>query len=332
MVIHPRVTVIVPCFNGAAWVATAVRSVLAQDFGDFELLLADDASVDDSIAVAREAAGGDSRLRILVAEHNRGMTANWNAALAEAHGEFVCKLDCDDAWRPGTLRALLAAFEARPGLTAAFCRTLQCDAELEPSGAYRGDLAFLRRGLDPAKDAVRAAEEWYEWCFDDIQLWHSNAFMIRRELLADRLGGWDERFGCASDTDLILRVLELGGEVAHVAHVGVWYRSTPGSVSDTGRRQGWVMVEGLLACALSLQRSAARRRLSRHLRLQMRRYRASLHEQLRDGGYASPARLAAGHASLVQDLDRMQATERVRWWLRCRLSSAWSMMRVGAAP
>ena len=98
----PRVSVIVPCFNGARWVANAVRSVLAQDTGDLELVMADDASSDGSAAVARQSAQGDPRFRIVSAEHNRGMTANWNAALRQARGEFVCKLDCDDSWRPGT--------------------------------------------------------------------------------------------------------------------------------------------------------------------------------------------------------------------------------------
>lgn len=327
MSITPRVSVVVPCFNGAPWVETAVRSVLAQEVSELELLLADDASTDDSIFVARQSAAGDPRFRVLTADQNRGMTANWNAALAETRGQFVCKLDCDDAWRPGTLRALLGAYDSRPGLTAAFCRTLQCDAEMEPVGAYRGDLAFLRRESNPAQDSVRSTQQWYEWCFDDIQLWHSNAFMLRRETLVDRLHGWDARFGCASDTDLILRVLELGGEVAHLAHLGVWYRATTGSVSDSGRRQGWVSVEGLLASALSLQRTAARRPLSRHLSLQRRRCRAALLEQTRDHTYRPPERLVPGHRSLISDLDPLPALERTLWRARCQLSAAVRSLR-----
>lgn len=315
-------SVIVPCFNGAPWVATAVRSVLAQDVRELELLLADDASTDESISVARQSAQGDPRFRILAAEHNLGMTANWNAALSQARGEFVCKLDCDDSWRPGTLRALLSAYESNPRLTAAFCRTIQCNAHLEPVAAYRGDLAFLCRGSDPAQDVVRSAERWYEWSFEDIQLWHSNAFMLRREILVDRLGGWDERFGCASDTDLILRVLELGGEVAHLAHVGVWYRATPGSVSVSGRRQGWVSIEGLLANALSLQRTAAQRPLSKALSLQRRRCRAALLERLRTDSYNPPERLLPGHRSLSDELNPMPAVQQWLWRARCWLTAA----------
>lgn len=318
----PRVSVLMPCFNGAPWVATAVRSVLSQDVDDLELLLADDSSCDDSIAVAQAAAAGDRRFRVLRAERNRGMTANWNAALADARGEFVCKLDCDDAWQPGTLSAFLDAFEAQADLSAAFCRTLQCDAALDAVGAYLGDRAFMRRGLDPAHDLVLPAESWYEWCFDDIQIWHSNAFMLRRGTLLDSLGGWDARYGCASDTDLILRILELGGAVAHCGHVGVRYRATPGSVSDNGRRQGWVSMEGMLACSSSLQRTAARRALSPHLALQRRRYRVALQDRL-DAGYAPPDRVAAGHAALIDGLSPLSPFERWSWRLRCALSARW---------
>lgn len=316
----PKVSVIVPCYNGASWLATAVQSVLSQEYSCFELLLTDDASTDDSLEIANGAAVRDSRVTILSSEQNQGMTRNWNVGLSAAKGDFVCKLDCDDAWEPGTLGALVGAFERRPDLTAAFCRTTQCDAHLNPTGFYLGDQAFFCRGLDPNQDLIRPAAEWYEWCFDDIQLWHSNAFMIRRSTLSDTLGGWDQRFGCASDTDLILRILELGGEVAHLGHIGVRYRSTSGSVSATGRQQGWVSVEGHLACALSLQRTAERRKLSGHLELQRSRYLAALHTCAHDAGYHSPERLASGHQELFASVIPISLRRRLVWQTRCWLS------------
>lgn len=317
---NPKVSVIVPCYNGASWLATAVKSVLSQDLSEVELLLTDDASTDDSLCVANQAAALDSRVVVLASDRNRGMTTNWNIGLAAARGDFVCKLDCDDAFEPGTLGALHKAYEQRPELTAVFCRTTQCGADLESISPYLGDDAFVSREVDPNQDLIRQADEWYEWCFDDIQLWHSNAFMIRRSTLGDNLGGWDERFGCASDTDLILRVLELGGEVAHLGHIGVRYRATSGSVSATGRRQGWVSVEGQLACAHSLQRTAGRRRLSRHLDLQRSRYLAALRECMRGDRYHPPERLASGHQELFASLIPISLRRRLAWQTRCWLS------------
>jgi GT2 family glycosyltransferase len=317
------VSVLVPCFNGARYLDESLTSVLAQADCSFEVIVSDDASTDDSLAIARGYAARDARFRVLAAQHNRGMTANWNAALAAARGNYVCKLDCDDAFRPGTLACLRAAFVASPGLTAAFCRTLRCDDQLEPLGSYLGDQALIRAGLDPLRVHTHPAGFWYERCFDDIQIWHSNAFMLPRQTLVNRLGGWDARFSCVSDTDLILRVLELGGDVAHVPHVGVWYRTTVGGVSDSGRRLGWVSIEGWLACALSLERTAAVVRLSRHLRLQHQRIRANLadsvaREQSESEGY--PPRVRDSIVALRRELSAPKAVSQGMYRLRVNAS------------
>jgi hypothetical protein len=127
-----------------------------------------------------------------------------------------------------------------------------------------------------------------------------------------------------------LRLLELGGDVAHLGHVGVLYRLTPDSVSATGRRQGWVSVEGRLACALSAQRTLARGPLSPHLALQRRRYRVALHEFTSGGEYSPPARVAIGHQSLLRELQAVSLGERMSWRVRCWVSGLFRNLRGGA--
>lgn len=109
-----RVSVISIFFNEAAHIREALDSVLAQDFADFELLLVDDGSTDESSAIASEyAAHHPGRIRYL--EHaghaNRGMSASRNLGLAAAQGEFVAFLDADDRWRPYKLREQVALLE-----------------------------------------------------------------------------------------------------------------------------------------------------------------------------------------------------------------------------
>lgn len=319
----PEVSVLVPCFNGARYLDESLSSVLAQNDCSFEVIVSDDASTDDSLAIAHGYAERDARVRVLAAPQNQGMTANWNAALAAARGNFVCKLDCDDAFRPGTLATLRTAFDVTPSLMAAFCRTLQCSEALEPLGSYLGDQAFLRAGRDPLAAHRLPAQTWYEDCFNDIQIWHSNAFMLPRQVLVNTLGGWDSRFSCVSDTDLILRILELKGDVAHLPHVGVWYRTTAGGVSAVGRRLGWVSIEGWLAYALSLQRSAVCRRLSRHLRLQQQRIRENLadsfaRERLESCAY--PARVRDNIVALRGQLSKPKAIPLGMYRLRGKAS------------
>lgn len=319
------VSVLVPCYNGASYLGACLDSVVSQSGIDLEVIVADDGSTDASVDIAQGYASLDPRVKVLAATANQGMTENWNSALRAATGEFVAKLDCDDVWRPGTLRALVGAFEARPDLTASFCRTLQCDDKLEPVASYRGDRALLRAGIDPLVDASLPAASWYELCFDDVQLWHSNAFLVRRSLMQETLQGWNSHYSCASDTDLILRILEQGGDVTHLAHPGVWYRATPGSVSDTGRKQGWVALEGRIVSALSLQRSSKISSLSRHLRLQQRRMLSLIEEfqkqQSLKGNGAFPQAVATKLEPLLLSIDRMSNWELSRYRLRTTVSS-----------
>lgn len=250
--IAPRVSVLVPAWNDGSYIDAALRSLAAQTWRDFEVVVADDGSTDDTPQVAAAWAARDSRFRVLRSDTNRGMTENWNAALRAARGELVTKLDADDAAAPDFLAALLPELDD-PTVAAAFCRTVECDEELRPVAAWDGERAFVRHGLDPGHRIVREGREWLAMSFDDQQLWHSNAFVMRRQdLLA--LGGWDERWSCAADTDLILRVLEGDRVVVHVPVVGISYRRRARSVSGRAAAEGWKEIEGVLVALGSLSR------------------------------------------------------------------------------
>ena len=249
----PLISVLVPVYNDGAFLDGTLASIAAQSCGDFEVVISDDGSTDDSPAVAGRWQARDPRFRYYRNPANLGMTRNWNRALFRAAGEFVVKLDGDDQMRPRCLELLLGEFQRAQDLYVAYCRTLECDEELEPVRSYLGENALILNRMKPLRHHLRSGHEWYGLCFDDYQLWHSNAQMHRREeLLA--LGGWDDTWGCASDTDLILRVLEQNRPVAHAPYPGIWYRLRAGSVSDRFRKNRWLIWEGILIHLLSLSR------------------------------------------------------------------------------
>ena len=102
----PAVTCVLIFLDGAHFIDEAIRSVVAQgDDVDWELILVDDGSTDESTAIARRWAAADPRIRYL--EHdghaNRGMSASRNAGVAAARGELIGFLDCDDVWLPSAL-------------------------------------------------------------------------------------------------------------------------------------------------------------------------------------------------------------------------------------
>src|SRR5215204_696893 len=101
------VSVIMPAYNAGRYIAESVRSVQAQTFGGWELVVVDDGSADDTGEVVRRFAAADARVRY-VRRPNGGQAAARNTGLAEARAPFVAFLDADDLWLPEKLEAQLA--------------------------------------------------------------------------------------------------------------------------------------------------------------------------------------------------------------------------------
>lgn len=99
----PLVSIVTPAYNAAEFIAETARSVLAQTYENWEWLVADDGSTDDTAKIT--AGFNDSRIRVLRREHVGLPAVGRNAALAEARGEYVAFLDADDAWLPDKLAA-----------------------------------------------------------------------------------------------------------------------------------------------------------------------------------------------------------------------------------
>src|SRR5260221_13463342 len=103
----PKVTIIMPTFNRAWIIERAIRSVLAQTFNDFELLVVDDGSTDDTQEKLQKIQAQDPRIKIIKLETNQGAPAARNAAIAQAQGEIIAYLDSDNVWYPTNLEVML---------------------------------------------------------------------------------------------------------------------------------------------------------------------------------------------------------------------------------
>jgi teichuronic acid biosynthesis glycosyltransferase TuaG len=104
----PTVSVITPAYNAAGVVGQAIGSVQSQTFPDWEMLVVDDCSTDDTVSVTRNFAGTDGRVRLLHQPVNAGPANARNAALKAARGRYVAFLDSDDLWLPRKLELQLA--------------------------------------------------------------------------------------------------------------------------------------------------------------------------------------------------------------------------------
>ena len=106
---HPLVSICIPTYNGAEYLPRCIDSVLAQSFDNFEVVIVDDFSTDDTLAIARRYAAVDARIRVTQNEQNLGLVPNWNKCVAVAKGEWIKFVFQDDTVYPDCLAEMLKA-------------------------------------------------------------------------------------------------------------------------------------------------------------------------------------------------------------------------------
>jgi hypothetical protein len=145
----PAVSVVMTAYNRAGLIAASIESVLAQTFTDFELVVVDDRSTDDTVAVVQRYAG-DPRVRLVVNDTNLGDYPNRNHAATLARGEFLKYHDSDDLMYPHCLEVMVAGLRSAPGASFALTSSrgwfgAPCPMLLTPRLAYQRE--YLGSGL-----------------------------------------------------------------------------------------------------------------------------------------------------------------------------------------
>jgi len=148
----PLVTIGLPCFNGANHLQEALDALIAQDYDNLEILVADNASTDGSLDIARAAAAADHRVTLLESAENHGAAWNYNRLVEKASGDYFKWAAHDDICRSDYISACVEALEANPDAVLAYPRTLIIDGEGEVTSSYDE-----RMPLDFAGDIKRGA-------------------------------------------------------------------------------------------------------------------------------------------------------------------------------
>jgi glycosyltransferase involved in cell wall biosynthesis len=179
----PTVSVIIPTYNRAWTLKRAIDSVLVQDFQDFELIVVDDGSNDNTSEILRSY----SQICV-VRQDRRGVSAARNAGIARTKGNLVTFLDSDDLWLPKKLSAQVEFFNAHPG--ALICQTEE---------------TWIRNGkhVNPKKRHKKSSGMIFERCLE-LCVVSPSAVMMRR-CLFDKIGTFDETLPVCEDYDLWLR-------------------------------------------------------------------------------------------------------------------------------
>lgn len=198
----PRVSVCIPAYQGAATIRAAIDSVLAQRFGDFELLVVDDRSPDGTADIARSFR--DPRVRVLQNERNLGAEGNWNRCLDESRGHYFKLLPHDDVLHADCLLRQVRAFEADPAgeLTVVF----SARDVLDPAGRV-----IARRGYPGAREGRLAAARVVGACIRrGTNLIGEPGAVLMRTAQARRAGRFDAANPYVIDLDYWCRLLAFG--------------------------------------------------------------------------------------------------------------------------
>lgn len=184
---RPAVSVIMPCYNSAAFIEQGVRSVLAQTFPDFELIVVNDGSNDGSLDVLSTIR--NPRLRVIT-QPNLGVQAARNRGIRAASGEFIAFLDADDRWHKQFIENMLGAMRACPDAGLAYCGWQ--------------NVGLPGRRAEPFIPPDYEGFEKVEKLLWDCR-WPIHAVVVKRELV-EAAGCFDEAFRTSEDYWLWLRI------------------------------------------------------------------------------------------------------------------------------
>ena len=207
----PRVSVVIPTYNRVDVLPRAISSVLDQTMEDFELIVVDDGSTDDTQSYIGSI--DDSRIRSIAHGTNQGANAARNTGIDAANGSYVAFLDSDDEWKPTKLERQLELLDERSDEWIA----AYCDAELHVGGAT-GRVEMIGARLLARTASARRVEGGEELMgeilADNVQPGAGSTLVVRTEI-ARRVGGFDESLNRFQDPEFVLRILE-EGKVAYV--------------------------------------------------------------------------------------------------------------------
>lgn len=242
----PKVSVIIPAYNTAPFIAETLNSVFGQTFQDFEVIIINDGSPDTAeLEVALKPYM--SRIRY-IKQKNRGLPGARNAGIRIARGELLAFVDSDDLWMPDYLAAQVEFLNNHPHVYASIS-----DAVLFGSGdevVWR----MLKEGSGP----LLGFEEMLKRQGGQLP----SAMLVRRQRVLD-IGLFDERIRIGEDIEFCVRLCFPEGAIGYLGRVLVKYRQRPGSLTEDPRRRKWVVaeIESLRRLGENLDLSGPQRKL-----------------------------------------------------------------------
>ena len=214
----PLVSVIVPMYNAAPFIGEALESIIASSYRPLEVVVVNDGSTDNSLAVALAFASKHQEVKV-ISQANAGVSAARNHAIREAQGEWILPVDADDKISVDFIAHAIA--RAEDNVRVIGCRAMMFGAKNEEWRLPAYSPALLaRKNMIPVSSLFRKTD----W---------------------QRVGGFCEEDIYREDWDFWLSIMELGGEYLRLDEIGLYYRVTEGSRRHRAKAQKKVIVDAI---------------------------------------------------------------------------------------
>ena len=241
--ISPKVSVVVPNYNHARFLQRRIDSILGQTFQDFELILLDDCSTDDSQSILSKYAD-DPRVRVEFNAANSGSTfKQWNKGVRLARGEYIWLAESDDYADERLLARLVNLLEAEPEVTFAYCRSWRISEDDQQHGFADSYLDYLDSHRWSADFCADGREECRNYFIILNPIPNASAVVFRK-VIYESVGGADESLRQCGDWKL-WAAMALAGKIAYKGEALNYYRSHDGSVRSKNRQTALDVAEAL---------------------------------------------------------------------------------------
>ena len=235
------VSIIIPAYNSAAYLAEALQSLRAQSERDLDIIVVDHESTDDTLHIAQAQAAQDARIRVFT-KSNAGTPADArNHGMRMARGEFITFLDADDLNHPEKIACQLQALQAHPELDLVFCDVVQftTDPHAPDNAHYLRDRDFLNAAaaylIKLPDDLYRCTDSFYRYMSTRTTCLSTQGVFMRREILQQEAVWFPEHLVIGEDIDLWFR-LARRAKIGYIHRGLAYYRHHATNITNDSER------------------------------------------------------------------------------------------------
>jgi glycosyltransferase involved in cell wall biosynthesis len=207
--VEPVISVVMSVYNGARYLQEAISSVLDQSFRDFEFIIVDDGSTDDTVAIIES--NSDDRIRLIQSDSNRGLAASLNTGFGAARGEFIARQDADDISAPERFEVQVAKLRGAQHPTVIGGNWSIIDSE----------------GREVAIQQLPVDAETVRSNLVDRNIRFPHGSMMLSRSIVEQVGGYDSNFIYSQDLEFQLRIAAAGFDICAVSDAVYKYRVLP---------------------------------------------------------------------------------------------------------